>query len=85
MINIITKLKIFKDRASGWLSILSYAQIMAIYLITSNFSPLSIIITIGGLITVVVITIFDFKYILPKEQEYYFKVNPEWNKRNDVV
>ena len=29
----------------------------------------------------VIIAVIDMKYILPREQEYYFQRNPEWQRR----
>ena len=71
-----TKLKIWKDRLMAWGTLANFVMIVSLSL-GYKLAPLHIIILgIGCLI----LTVIDIHYIIPREQEYYFQRNPEWQK-----
>jgi len=80
----ITKLKILKDRSVGWVSMLNLFMIASLYLKDyHDFTFLgfnSITILIVGIVGIIFLTLLDFIFILPREQEYYLSVNAEWNR-----
>lgn len=76
---IAAKLKIFKDRLMAWAGLINFVMLACLSLgIKLSFVQLTIL----GLIAIC-LTIIDMKYILPREQEYYFSRNPEWKKLRD--
>jgi len=81
----ITKLKILKDRSVGFISIFNMLMIVALYLKDyRNFTFLGlngVVILIIGVIGIIVLTLFDYIYILPREQEFYFQNNPEFQRK----
>jgi len=76
---LIAKLKIFKDRAINWGVLINFFMLTCL----SVDIKLSFVHIIALIILVFIIAYFDMKYILPVEQEYFFKRNPEWQRRND--
>lgn len=94
--DLITKIKIFKDRAQGWASPYSFFMMYYLFLekiwstdslqIISDYIPLHwarAFLTVAPPVLIAISTVCDIKNILPREQEYYFKRNPEWQKRNE--
>ena len=75
----IAKAKICKDRLMAWATGINVVMLVClnlkIALLPEHIFAL--------LMTAFAATYIDMKYILPCEQEYYFKRNPEWKKRND--
>jgi hypothetical protein len=80
LIKYFTYLKILKDRAMGWTAVFNLIMLSIIFIKSFNYSSFGLLTFIGGILAVIIITILDFVYILPKEQEYYLTINPEWNK-----
>jgi len=77
----ITYIKIFKDRGIGWFSVFNLIMISVLFIKSFNYSGFSILLYGLGFILIVALTLFDFFYILPKEQEYYLLINKEWHRR----
>jgi hypothetical protein len=91
--------KIFFDRAKAWATYYSFFMMFYLYSskildgaslgVVQSFVPflsipvLEFILIVFPFILIFIITIFDIRYILPSEQEYYLKVNPEWQKRDE--
>jgi hypothetical protein len=73
-----TKLKIFKDRLMAWGTLANFVMIVSLS-VGYKLTPMHIII-LG--IVCLILTVLDIKYIIPREQEYYFQRNREWLKRN---
>lgn len=65
----------------GWLSALNFMMIGYLFFQNMENKKIGIIFLTIGLIIVAIITILDYIFILPKEQEHYLKVNPEWQKK----
>ena len=74
---IIAKIKIFKDRLMSWGILINFLMLLCL---TLGIKLQTIHLVIFGII-VLIVTVIDMKYILPREQEYYFQRNPEWQKR----
>ena len=74
---IIAKLKIFKDRLMSWGILINFIMLLCL---TLNIRLGTIHMAILGTMAVI-IAVIDMKYILPREQEYYFQRNPEWQRR----
>ena len=76
----VAKFKIWKDRLMAWGSLANMFMLICLSL-GYKLAPLYIVLLgIGCLI----FTVIDIKFIIPKEQEYYFQRNPEWQKRGKV-
>lgn len=78
-------LKLFKDRAISWGSLVSYLQTLLIFFQVYGFSMTSILITIALGIVVLFVTVLDFVLIMSKEQGFLFKINPEFQEVKDSV
>lgn len=75
---LIAKIKILKDRAAGWAVLANLFMISHIF---AKDNPNGIIILIIGAAVIIALSIIDYLYILPKEQELYWQKNPEWRRR----
>jgi len=73
---LVTKLKIFKDRLMAWGTVANFIMLaclsVGIRLESWHLAALAFV--------CLAVAAIDMKYILPREQEYYFKRNPEWQK-----
>lgn len=78
-------IKLFKDRAISWVSIISYIQTLLIFFQVFGFSMEVILITIGLGVIITFITILDFVLIMAKEQGFLFKINEEFREVKDAV
>ena len=78
MINwtLFAKLKIFKDRLMAWGTLANFVMIVSLSL---GYKLEFIHIFLLGMCCLI-LTVLDIKFVIPIEQEYYFKRNPEWNK-----
>jgi len=82
---LITKLKILKDRSVGWVSMFNLFMLASMYF--KDYSGLTIFglnnwqVIIIGFVGIITLTFIDYKFLIPLEQEFYLKINPEWNKK----
>lgn len=74
----IAKVKILKDRAANWAAL---ANLFMISYLFAKDNPKGIIILIIGAVLITALSVIDYLYILPREQELYWQKNPEWRKR----
>jgi hypothetical protein len=74
----IAKGKILKDRAANWATLFNF--IMISYLFALN-TPRGVLILVVGAIIIIALSVIDYLYILPREQEIIWQKNPEWKNR----
>jgi hypothetical protein len=75
----VAKIKIYKDRLFAWGTVINFIMLACL----SLGIKLDYIYIIFLGVLALVVAYFDMKYILPREQEYYFQNNPEWRNRGD--
>ena len=75
----IAKLKILKDRAIGWFGIWTYFLMALVYFKIE----LPIIYTVGFFLLCLLMTMVDWLFIFPREQEFYWERNPAYKRLRD--
>lgn len=85
LVKSLTTLKILRDRSMGWVSTFNFMMIGYLFLQNFEDKVMGIIIVAIGIVIVSIVTILDYIFILPKEQEYYLQVNKVWNDKMTEV
>jgi hypothetical protein len=71
---------ILRQRAVTYLSIINFLMLLKVFLDSFQNKTLGEILLAAGLIVLVIISLIDFRYILPHEYSIGFERNIEWNK-----
>ena len=71
---------IARQRATTYLSMITFLMMLKVFLDSFQNKTLGEILLAVGLIMLIIITIIDFKFILPHEYGIGLERNVEWNK-----
>lgn len=78
----VTLFKIARDRAGGWVSIATYLQIAYLMIISSVHGW---VIFIACSVFILLVTIIDMVFVIPREQVWMLKNNPEWQELKKLI